>query len=145
MALLTKNRKYKNIGNTIKTTVGSVALMAWLLLFFAGSLKANSQSIPFTKSAKTVVVDKTSPSKLPTDPSEPLPLPEDPESNEAELDDEVDNDKRFSFTAYLIQLVVLQQTAEIQAVQSFHYNQSIQQRIAIPLFILHHSWKSYLV
>ena len=145
MSTRSKNRKYNSMGQTCKTITGSLALIAWLLMFFAGSLKVNTATTPLAKTGKTVIIPKAGPADLPSDPSDPLPLPEDPESPVAELQDQADDDKKTSLAAYLIQLIVLQQTAEIQAVQSFHYNQAIQQLIAIPLFVLHHSWKSYLI
>ncbi|MFZ6025165.1 MAG: hypothetical protein ACOYVG_12015 [Bacteroidota bacterium] len=120
--------------------------MTWLFMFFAGSLKANVSTGAFqlAKTGKTIIASKTNPADLPVNPSEPIPLPEDPESCIAELEDQATDDKKICSTIYFIQLLTLQQTTEIQAVQSFHYTQAIQQRIAIPLFVLHHSWKSYL-
>lgn len=141
MFTLSKKRKHNQIGQTCKTIAGSLALMTWLLMFFSVSLKANASTFQL---AKTVIASTATPVDFPTNPSEPLPLPEDPESYVAELEDQVDDDKKVCFAAYYIQLLAFQQTAQVQAVQSFHYNQAIQQRIAIPLFVLHHSWKSYL-
>lgn len=144
MFTLSKKRKHNQIGQTCKTIAGSLALMTWLLMFFSVSLKANAGTLQLATTGKTVIASTTTPVDFPTNPSEPLPLPEDPESYVAELEDQVDDDKKACFAAYFIQLIALQQTAQVQAVQSFHYNQAIQQRIAIPLFVLHHSWKSYL-
>jgi hypothetical protein len=145
MLTLRKNRKYNSIGQTCKTIAGSMALMTWLLMFFAGSLKANAGTTQLLKTGKTIVASKTNPADLPASPSEPIPLPEDPEAYVAELEDHADDDRKASLAIYFIQLLALQQTTEIQSVQSFHYKQAIQQRIAIPLFVLHHSWKSYLI
>ena len=136
-----KKRKHNQIGQTCKTIAGSLALMTWLLMFVAVSLKANAGTFQL---AKTVISSKTTPVDFPTNSSDPLPLPEDPESYIAELEDEAGDDKKICFTTYFIQLITVKQTAQLQTVQTFQYKQAIQQRIAIPLFVLHHSWKSYL-
>lgn len=140
-----KNRKYNRIGHTCKTIAGSLALMTWLLMFFAGAIKANAGTGQLLKTGKTIVASPTNPADLPADPAEPLPLPEDPETYVAETKDYADDDKKAGSALYFIQLMALQQETKIQSVQSFHYNQAIQQRIAIPLFVLYHSWKSYLI
>lgn len=145
MSTRKKNYSYKNISHTCKTLAGSMVLILWMLVFFAGSVKASVAPVKLAKSVKTVLATKTSQPDQSNNPSEPLPLPEDPENSIAELEDGADDDKKAGFTTYFLQLVALQQTTLIQAVQSFHYNQAIQQRIAIPLFVLHHSWKSYLI
>lgn len=146
MLTRSKNRKHYSIGHTCKTIAGSLVLMTWLLMFFAGSLKANTNTGGFqlAKTGKVFTDSKANPTELPANPSEPVPLPEDPEACLAELEDQSDDDKKTCFAALFIQFIALQQTAQVQNVQSFHYNQAIQQRIAIPLFVLHHSWKSYL-
>lgn len=145
MSIRKKNHSYKNISHTCKTLAGSMVLILWMLVFFAGSVKASVAPVKLAKSVKTVLATKTSQPDQSNNPSEPLPLPEDPENSIAELEDGADDDKKAGFTTYFLQLIALQQTTLIQAVQSFHYNQAIQQRIAIPLFVLHHSWKSYLI
>lgn len=144
MSTRKKNHSYKNISHVCKTLAVSMVLMLWILVFFAGSVKASVDAVKLTKSVKTVWDSKTSQPDQSTNPSEPLPLPEDPENNIAELEDEAD-DKKVGFVSYFLKLVALQQTTEIQAIRSFHFNQAIQQRLAIPLFVLHHSWKSYLI
>lgn len=145
MSTRKKNHRYKNINHTCKTLAGLMVLVLWILVFFAGSVKAGVAPVKLAKSAKTVLANKTSQPDQSANPSEPLPLPEDPENSIAELEDQADDDKKAAFVTYFLQIVALQQTNQIQAVQSFHYNQAIQQRIAIPLFVLHHSWKSYLI
>lgn len=145
MLARSKKTKYNSISHTCKTIAGSLALMTWLLMFFAGSLKANAATGKFSKTGISELSIQTNSANLPADPSEPLPLPEEPDACIAALEDAADDDKKAGWAAYFIQLVTLQQITEVQAVQSFHYHQSIQQRIAIPLFVLHHSWKSYLI
>lgn len=137
--------KYKNISHVCKILAGSMVVMLWMLVFFAGSVQASVAPVKLAKSSKTALAAKTSQPDQSTNPSEPIPLPEDPENSIAELEDGADDAKKAGFATYFLQLAALQQTTQIQAVQSFHYNQAIQQRIAIPLFVLHHSWKSYLI
>ncbi len=144
MLTWSKNRKHYSIGHTCKTIAGLLVLMTWLLVFFAGSVKANTSGFQLAKTGKAFIDSKANPTEQPANPSEPVPLPEDPEACLAELEDQTDDDKKTCFTPLFIQFIALQQTSQVQNVQSFHYNQAIQQRIAIPLFVLHHSWKSYL-
>ncbi len=71
-----------------------MVLMLWMLVFFAGSVKASVTPVKLAKSAKTVLAAKTSQPDQSTNPSEPLPLPEDPENSIAELEDGADDDKK---------------------------------------------------
>ena len=97
------------------------------------------------KATNSVVASSNNKVNLPSNNPDPLQLPEDSEGFISEFDDESDDDKKSILAISCIQLFTVQQINAIQSVQSFQYNQSRQQIIAIPLFVLHHSWKSYLV
>lgn len=123
---------------------GLMAWLVWVLIFFAGTVKGNvphNQLFKLTKAAYTPAKNEAN---LPSNASEPLQLPEDSECFTSEVDDELDDQKKSTFAVSVIQLFTLHQTAEIQSVQSFQYHQSRKQVITVPLFVLHHSWKSYL-
>jgi hypothetical protein len=116
-----------------------------MLAFVGGSIKANIPStlqVKATSSAFASTVDK---SDLPASSSDPIQMPEESAFLIAELDDQADDDKKITLPFFSIQFNSIKLATEIQAVQSFHYKQAIQQILPIPLFVLHHSWKSYLI
>lgn len=141
---MNQKSKYKSSFRYNKAITQLFAVMAWMLIFFVGFINinpANSRSLKITKSINAPAAQK---STLPSDSSNPLQLPEESDFVITGLDDEVDNVKKMGLTVFLIQLIGFKYTTEIQTVRSFHYQQAIQQVLEIPLFVLHHSWKSYL-
>ncbi|HPH36739.1 MAG TPA: hypothetical protein PL108_03695 [Sediminibacterium sp.] len=129
----------------LKSMSGLMAWTAWLLIFFVGTIKGNIPNAKLMKATNSVVASSNNKVNLPSNNPDPLQLPEDSEGFISEFDDESDDHKKSILAISFIQLFTVLQINEIQSVQSFQYNQSRQQIIAIPLFVLHHSWKSYLV
>ena len=130
-------------GNNI---AGCFLLVLWLLVFFTSPLKLSASkagSYPY-KSNVAVSVEAGAHQDVPLSPHDPLPIPEDPEAV-SEIENNIDADKKAALTAFIVNLLSITEIQSVQAVRSFHFNQAIQQRLAIPLFVLHHSWKSYLI
>lgn len=130
-------------GNNI---AGCFLLVLWLLVFFTSPLKLSAQKIgshPY-KTNISVSVASTTHQDAPLSPHDPLPVPEDPETI-SEIESNIEADKKVAITAFIFKLLSTAEVQSVQSVQSFHFNQAILQRLAIPLFVLHHSWKSYLI
>jgi hypothetical protein len=131
---------------TGKNIAGCFLLVLWLLVFFTSPLKLSASktgSYPY-KSNVTANVEAGAHQHTPTSPHDPLPIPEDPEAV-SEIENIIDADKKAAITAFIIHVLSITEIQSVQSVRSFHYNQAILQRLAIPLFVLHHSWKSYLI
>lgn len=131
---------------TGKNIAGCFLLVLWLLVFFTNPLKLNASkagSYPY-KSNISVTVEAGAHQDIPSSPHDPLPIPEDAEAV-SEIENNIDADKKAAVTAFIINLLSITEIQSVQSVRSFHFNQAILQRIAIPLFVLHHSWKSYLI
>lgn len=139
-----QNRNYNVMSKTCRSLAGWVTLVIWLFMFIAGSAKVNAALAKFGKTSKTILLAADGGNGLLADSTEPLSLPEDPETYFAGSADQTDVDKKVCVDTSIIQSWALRQITEIQAVQSFQYSQSIHQYIRIPLFVLQHSWKSYL-
>ena len=141
---LSQKTKHQSSFKFYRAITQLFAVMAWMLVFFVGFINinpANSRSLKITKSITAPAAQK---STLPDGSSNPLQLPEESDFVITGLDDEVDNAKKMGLTIFLIHFFGFKHTIEIQTVRSFHYQQAIQQLVEIPLFVLHHSWKSYL-
>lgn len=145
IASLSQKSKYKAPSSIFKSMSGLMAWMVWVIIFFAGTIKGYIPNTKFIKATNSVVASSNNKANLPSNYPDPLQLPEDSEGFISEFDGESDDHKKSIFAISFLQLLTLQQITEIESVQSFQYNQSIQQNIAIPLFVLHHSWKSHLV
>ncbi|MFN3300894.1 MAG: hypothetical protein ACK41Z_11955 [Sediminibacterium sp.] len=131
--------------NILKSMSGLMAWTVWVLIFFLGTIKSNIPNSQLMKATNSAVAPSNNKASLPSNNPDPLQLPEDFEGFISEFDDESDDHKKSILAISFIQFFTVKQINEIQSVQSFQYNHSRQQTIAIPLFILHHSWKSYLV
>ncbi len=130
------------MNHTCRTVAGSFAMAVWLFVFLCSSFTTNASN---RHHAKVVVSATSHQSDSPEHSTTPILLPEDAGTGlEKKEDAGKDDTKKCFFTANLSELVSIWQDAGVQVVQSFHFNQAIQQRISIPLFVLHHSWKSYL-
>lgn len=119
--------------------------LVWMLAFVGGSIKANIPSTLQVKATSSAFASTVNKSDLPASSSDPIQMPEESAFLIAELDDQADDDKKITLPFFSIQFNSIKLATEIQAVQSFHYKQAIQQILPIPLFVLHHSWKSYLI
>ncbi|MBL0882967.1 MAG: hypothetical protein IBJ16_06430 [Chitinophagaceae bacterium] len=130
-------------GNNI---AGCFLLVIWLLVFFTSPLKlrANKIGSHTYKTEISVSATSTAHQDVPYSPNDPLPIPEDPEEV-SEIENNIDADKKAAITAFIINLLSIAEIQSVESVRSFHFNQAIQQRLVIPLFVLHHSWKSYLI
>ena len=129
----------------VKSMPGFMAWMVWVLIFFAGTVKGNVPYESLIKATKVTVATASNKANLPFNDSGPLQLPEDSEVLSTSMDDELDEGKKVALAIFSLQLFGFKQTIGTLSVQSFQYEQAIQQIIAIPLFVLHHSWKSHLV
>jgi len=119
--------------------------MVWMLAFVGGSIKASIPSILQVKATSSTFASSVNKSDLPASSSDPIQMPEESAFLIAELDDQADDDKKLVLPFFYIQFNGLKLSTEIQIVRSFHFKQAIQQILPIPLFVLHHSWKSYLI
>lgn len=119
--------------------------LVWMLAFVGGSIKANIPSTLQVKATSSAFASTVNKSDLPASSSDPIQMPEESAFLIAELDDQADDDKKITLPFFSIQFNSIKLSTEIQAVQSFHYKQAIQQILPIPLFVLHHSWKSKLI
>jgi len=145
MSSLNQNRNY-NCSYSIYNALSKLLVcLVWILVFFGGSIKANISSSQRLKNTSTAVASTVNKADLPVSSSDPIQLPEESEFLIAELDDQADDDKKIALAIFSFQFFSFKQTTDIQTVQSVHYKQAIQQILPIPLFVLHHSWKSYLV
>lgn len=145
MLSLNHNRKLNHSHPFYNAFTRSLVCMVWMLAFIGGSLKANIPSSLQVKSTSSAFASSVNKSDLPHSSSDPIQLPEESAFLIAELDDQADDDKKITLSFFSIQFNSFKLAIEIQAVQSFHYKQAIQQILPIPLFVLHHSWKSYLI
>lgn len=145
MVSLSQKPKYNSPHSIFKSMSGFMVWMVWVLIFFAGTIKGNIPHNQLFKTTKAAFTSANNKANLPSNNTDPLQLPEDAELLTSAFDDESDDHKKSIFAISVLHLIIFCQTSEIQLVQSFQYYQSRQQIIAIPLFILHHSWKSHLV
>lgn len=131
---------------TGKNIAGCFLLVLWLLVFFTSPLKlsASKTGSYLFKSKASVTVEVGTHQDAPSSPHDPLSIPEDAEAV-SEIENNIDAEKKVAVTAFIINLLSITEIQSVQSVRSFHFNQAILQRIAIPLFVLHHSWKSYLI
>lgn len=144
MVSLSQNPKNKSPRSIFKSISGLMIWMIWVLIFFAGTVKGNIPHSQLIKATKAAVASTNNKASLPFNDSDPLQLPEESEVLSNSLDDELDEGKKVALAIFSLQLFGFKQTIETLSVQSFQYEQAIQQIIAIPLFVLHHSWKSHL-
>lgn len=144
MVSLSLKSKYNSPRNIFKTISVLIAWTIWILGFFIGTVKGNVPGNQLYKAKNEVVSAVNNSAHLPSSDTDPLQLPEEIEGFVSEADDESDDEKREILTISCLQPFTLLPTNGTQSVQSFHYRQSRQQIIAIPLFVLHHSWKSHL-
>lgn len=144
MVSLSLKSKYNSPRNIFKTLSGFIGWTIWILVFFLGTVKGNVPGNQLFKATKPVVAAANNSAHLPSSDTDPLQLPEEVEGFVSEADDESDDENREILTISCLQLFTLLPTNGTQSVQSFHYRQSRQQIVAIPLFVLHHSWKSHL-
>lgn len=145
MVTLNLKTKYKTPSRIFKSVCGLMAWMVWVLIFFTATFKGNFSHSAIIKATKSIVASTHNKAHLPSNNSDPLQLPEESEVFISEIDDESGDYKKNAYVISFVQLLTLQQITEIQLVQSFQYHQSRQQITAIPLFVLHHSWKGHLV
>jgi len=144
MLSLNKNHKYNNSNSFFNASSRLLACLIWILVFLGGSIKLNFPNSQLLKATSPTVTSIVSKADTPANSSDPFHLPEESDFLIAELDDEADDDKKIALAFFSIQFFSFKQITEIKSVQSFHYQQAIQQILPIPLFVLHHSWKSYL-
>ncbi len=128
----------------VKSMFGFMAWMVWVLIFFAGTIESKIPHSPFIKATNTAVASNHHQSNLPFNNSDPLQLPEESEVLNAAFDDESDEGKKMALTIFSELIFGFNESVETYSVQSFQNEQAVQQIIPIPLFVLHHSWKSNL-
>lgn len=131
---------------TGKNIAGCFLLLVWLLAFFTSPLRlsANNLNTRIYKSITPVSVEAGACKDTPASTDDPLPLPEDPEEV-SEVENTLDADKKIFSTAFTFTILSARKIQSVQSVRSFHFSQAILQIIAIPLFVLQHSWKRYLL
>lgn len=145
MVFLNQNNRYKFSQNFCHTLSRLLVCVLLLLVFFGGSIKANIPNAQYLNLTNKTVVPTVNKADVSANSSDPIQLPDESSLLFAELDDQADDDKKIAIAFFAIQFYSIKQATEIKSVQSFHYKQAIQQILPIPLFVLHHSWKSYLV
>ena len=142
-----KNRKQSClIANSCKNIAGTIALATWFLLFLSNSFMVRYYVRVQIKHPQTVTLTQADISGHFADhPFDPLSVPEDPEASTPEFVDSEDEQKKLIFSDFDFSAISSQEIQTIQAVRLFHFRQSVQQRSDIPLFVLHHSWKDYII
>ncbi len=145
MLFLNHNRKLNRSYTFSNVLIRVLVCMVWMLAFVGGSIKASIPSILQVKATSSTFASSVNKSDLPASSSDPIQMPEESAFLIAELDDQADDDKKLVLPFFYIQFNGLKLSTEIQTVRSFHFKQAIQQILPIPLFVLHHSWKSYLI
>lgn len=133
--------------NTCKNIARLTALFVWLLLFFGNTFIVNDTAITYAKYSSSAFSVKQTESSEPLHnyPFGPLSIPEERESTSPEFFDTEDNQKKFIAFDFDFYTFSSQEVKDVHCVHSFHFRQSVKRCADIPLFILYHSWKDYLI
>lgn len=138
--------KQARLLSTYKSVAGFFAALNWILVFLAASiagpaLAASGSQAQFGHAVITPVVP---PAPL-VGIVDPAQLPESNETVDEDGANESDDEERSSFFADYVQHNTAQILQQLQQVKTFRFQLTAQQDASIPLFILHHSWKAYLI
>lgn len=113
-------------------------LAFWIVLFFIGSFSQLIAKRSFDRNAKATAYKESSTNHSPVNSDFPDSVPEEKEENEKnEKEDSVDNDSRADAR-------ILYQFDNLISVKTGYLTDLLQHRVSIPLFVLHHSWKSFI-
>lgn len=142
-----KNRKQIClITNSCKNIAGTIALATWFLLFLSNSFMVRYYVRVHSKQPQAFVLKQADLSgHLADHPFDPLSIPEDPEASTPEFVDSEDDQKKLTLSDFDFYSISSQEIQTVQGVRLFHFRQSVQQCSDIPLFVLHHSWKDYII